>query len=389
MNQINHSDDTVKPDKEETEKNQNNLRHDAVKPDKMDKMDIEEICKRIETRDASAEDLARKHWMSVGKPLFSLGKLEDAIIQIAGIKGTPDYHLAKKGLVIMCADNGVVEEGVTQTGQEVTAVVAENFTRDMASVCLMSQVAGVHVYPVDIGIAADVPALTKSERKVAYGTRNFAKEPAMTKEEVRKAIAVGIRMVSELKEQGYDILATGEMGIGNTTTSSAVASVLLGVRVEDITGKGAGLDSEGLKRKIGVIREAIRKYEPDPEDVIDVLSKVGGLDIAGLAGVFLGGALYKIPVVIDGLISSVAALCAVRITEKARDYMLPSHVSGEPGGRIILDALELAPFLTCGMFLGEGSGAVALMPLLDMALRVYREMGTFEDIQIEKYEILN
>lgn len=282
-------------------------------------LEIEEICKRIGPADAAIMERAKKQWLSVGKPLFSLGKLEDAIVRIAGIKGTPDFHLTKKGLVIMCADNGAVEEGVTQTGQEVTAVVAENFTRDMASVCLMSKVAGVDVYPVDIGIAVDVPSLTKGERKVAYGTRNFAKEPAMTEEEVRKAIAVGIGMVSELKEQGYEILATGEMGIGNTTTSSAVAGVLLGGRVEDITGKGAGLDSEGLRRKIRVIREAIRKHEPRPDDVIDVLSKVGGLDIAGLVGVFLGGALFRIPVVIDGLISSVAALCAVRITEKARD----------------------------------------------------------------------
>ena len=351
-------------------------------------MSIEEICERIEAADELSMERAGQHWLSVGKPLFSLGKLEDAVVKIAGIKGTPDYRLDRKGLVIMCADNGVAEEGVTQTGQEVTAVVAENFTRDKASVCLMSRVAGVDLFPVDIGIASDVPGLTRSERKVAYGTRNLAKEPAMTEKEVRKAIEIGIDMVLRLKEQGYDILATGEMGIGNTTTSSAVAGVLLGARAEDITGKGAGLDKKGLKRKIAVIREAIKKHKPNPEDVIDVLAKVGGLDIAGLTGVFLGGALYRVPVVIDGLISSVAALCAARMNEKVRDYMLPSHVSGEPGGRIILDALGFSPFLTCGMFLGEGSGAVALMPLLDMALKVYREMGTFEDICIDKYEIL-
>ena len=195
-------------------------------------------------------------------------------------------------------------------------------------------------------------------------------------------------MAAGMKERGYEIIATGEMGIGNTTTSSAVASVLLGERAEDITGKGAGLDAKGLKKKITVIRHAIEKHNPDPHDVIDVLAKVGGLDIAGLTGVFLGGAIYRIPVVIDGLISSVAALCAAGITEKAGDYMLPSHVSNEPGGRTVLEALRLSPFLTCGMFLGEGSGAVALMPLLDMALKVYREMGTFEDISVERYEVL-
>ena len=351
-------------------------------------MNIEEICERIEPADASAMEEAEKRWLTVGKPLFSLGKLEDAVKRIAGIKGTSDYRLDKKALVIMCADNGVVEEGVTQTGQEVTAIVAGNFTRDMTSVCMMSKVAGVDIYPVDIGIAVDVPGLTKSGQKVAYGTRNFAKEPAMTEEEVRKAIEIGIGMVRERKEQGYEILATGEMGIGNTTTSSAVASVLLGERAEDITGKGAGLDSKGLEKKITVIRKAIEKHRPDPDNVTDVLAKVGGLDIAGLTGVFLGGAVYRVPVVIDGLISSVAALCAVRMAKKARDYMLPSHVSNEPGGQTILRALGFTPFLTCGMFLGEGSGAAALMPLLDMALKVYREMGTFEDISVDKYEIL-
>ena len=250
-----------------------------------------EICGKIEAADASAMEQARKHWMSVGKPLFSLGKLEDAIVKIAGIKGTPDYCLDKKGLIIMCADNGVVEEGVTQTGREVTAIVAENFTKGMASVCLMSRQAGVDIFPVDIGMAVDVPALTKDRQKVAYGTRNFAKEPAMTKEEVWRAIRIGIDMAAGMKERGYEIIATGEMGIGNTTTSSAVASVLLGERAEDITGKGAGLDAKGLKKKITVIRHAIEKHNPDPHDVIDVLAKVGGLDIAGLTGVFLGGAI--------------------------------------------------------------------------------------------------
>lgn len=348
----------------------------------------EEIRGKIEAADISAMEQARKRWMSVGKPLFSLGRLEDAVIKIAGIKGTPDYRLDKKGLIIMCADNGVVEEGVTQTGQEVTAIVAKNFTKGMASVSLMSKVAGVDVRPVDIGMKTDVAGLTQSERKVAYGTRNFADEPAMTEEEVWKAIRIGMDLVSEMKEQGYEIIATGEMGIGNTTTSSAVASILLGERAEDITGKGAGLNAKGLQKKITVIKDALRKYDPDPDNVTDVLAKVGGLDIAGLAGVFLGGAVCRVPIVIDGLISSVAALCAVRIAKKARDYMLPSHVSKEPGGRTVLDALGFSPFLTCGMFLGEGSGAVALMPLLDMALKVYREMGTFEDICVEKYEVL-
>ena len=252
----------------------------------------------------------------------------------------------------------------------------------------MAEVAGVDIFPVDIGMATDVSGLTVGEKKVARGTKNFAKEPAMSRQEVWKAIEVGIGIVRELREKGYGVIATGEMGIGNTTTSSAVASVLLGKDPEEVTGKGAGLTSEGLKRKIRVIREAIRTHAPYAQDVPDVLSKVGGLDIAGMTGLFLGGALYHVPVVIDGFISAVAALCAVRMVPDAAGYVLPSHVSAEPAGAMILEALHLTPFLTCDMCLGEGSGAVAVMPLLEMGLQVYRKMGSFSDIQVEQYQIL-
>ena len=252
----------------------------------------------------------------------------------------------------------------------------------------MAEVAGVDIFPVDIGMAKDVSGLTVNEKKVVRGTKNFAKEPAMSRQEVWKAIETGIGIVKELKEKGYDVIATGEMGIGNTTTSSAVASVLLRKDPEEVTGKGAGLTSEGLRRKIRVIREAIRMHEPEAQDVPDVLSKVGGLDIAGMTGLFLGGALYHVPIVIDGFISAVAALCAVRIVPNAAGYVLPSHVSAEPAGAMILEALHLTPFLTCDMCLGEGSGAVAVMPLLEMGLQVYRKMGSFSDIQVEQYQIL-
>lgn len=210
----------------------------------------------------------------------------------------------------------------------------------------------------------------------------------MTRKQAIQAVRNGIRIVEELAEKGYDILATGEMGIGNTTTSSAVVSVLLDRDVREVTGRGAGLSSEGLERKIQVIRRAIERNCPDPSDPIDVLAKVGGLDIAGLAGVFLGGALFHIPVVIDGFISSAAALCAVRMAPDCRDYMLASHKSGEPAGGMVLDALGLSPFIDCNMSLGEGSGAVAVMPLLDMGLKVYLEMSTFDEIHVEQYEEL-
>ena len=340
----------------------------------------------IRPADRKSMEEAAVHWKTVGKPLNSLGKLEDAVVRMAGIRGTADYTIRKKGLVIMCADNGVVAEGVTQTGQEVTAIVAENFTRRATSVCLMAEIAGADLFPVDIGMVSDVPAVTKPEYKVMSGTKDMLLEPAMTREQAARAVLTGIRIVEKLAGQGYDLLATGEMGIGNTTTSSAVAAVLLEQDAAEVTGRGAGLSSEGLNRKVDVIRRSIGLHHPDKEDVLDVLSKVGGLDIAGLAGVFLGGALCHIPVIIDGFISSAAALCAARLCPAAADYMMPSHKSGEPAGGMMLEALGLSPFIDCNMSLGEGSGAVAVIPLLEMGLSVYREMSTFDEIHVEQYK---
>ena len=243
---------------------------------------------KIKPLDENAMEEARAHWMTVGKPLFSLGSLEDAVIQIAGIKGTSDFELRKRGLIIMCADNGVVEEGVTQTGQEVTAIVAENFSRHETSACLMAEVAGVDIYPVDIGMITDVKNVTRKNEKTAYGTKNFAKEPAMTREQLWQAIETGIRIAGEKKQEGYDILLTGEMGIGNTTTSSAVASVLLNRDPAVMTGKGAGLDDDGLKRKIHVIEDAIGRYNLRQADVLTVMASVGGYDIAGVCVLCIG-----------------------------------------------------------------------------------------------------
>ena len=350
--------------------------------------DFKEELRKIPTVDEKAMERAAQRWNTVATPMHSLGKLEDAVIKIAGMKGSAEVKLDKKGLVIMCADNGVVAEGVTQTGQEVTAVVTENFTRRATSVCLMAERAGADLFPIDIGVAGDVPGVTVREYKVAYGTENMKNGPAMTREQAARAVLTGICIVRKLAAEGYGILATGEMGIGNTTTSSAAASVLLDRDPAEVTGRGAGLDSEGLERKISVIREAIGKNGPAREDVVDVLSKVGGLDIAGLTGVFLGGALCRIPVVIDGFISSVAALCAVRMAPDTLDYILPSHRSKEPAGEMVLKELGLSPYIDCGMNLGEGTGAVAVMPLLEMGLSVYRNMSTFEEISVEQYEEL-
>ena len=350
-------------------------------------MTLEETIRKIRPVDVAAMAAAKQHWDGLGKPLGSLGRLEKALIQIAGIQRTGDVHIDRKALVIMCADNGVVEEGVTQCGQEVTATVAENFLDEKSCVAIMCRRAGTKICPVDIGMAVDTPRVEK--RKIAYGTKNMAKEPAMTREQAIAAIEVGIAKAEELHAQGYEMLATGEMGIGNTTTSSAMTAVYLGLDVETVTGRGAGLSSHGLQRKINAIKQAIAVNQPDPEDPLDVLAKVGGLDIAGMCGLFLGGAAQQMPVVMDGFISQVAALTAVRLVPECADYILASHVSEEPGANILLKALEKDAFLTCGMRLGEGSGAVALFPILDFASDIYHKMSTFVQADIVEYQPLD
>ena len=288
--------------------------------------------------------------------------------------------------VAMCADNGVVEEGVTQTGQEVTAVVAENFLEGTTTCCVMCRQCGAELFPVDVGMVTDTKVRT--DLKVAYGTRNMTREPAMTRGQAIRGIEAGIAMAEELKEKGYQVLATGEMGIGNTTTSSAVAAVLLGKPVEDMTGRGAGLTSEGLVRKINAIKKAIALNNPDRSDAIDVLAKVGGLDIAGMAGVFIGGAALGMPVVMDGFISCVSALIAVKICPQVSDHILASHVSKEPAAQLLLKELGKEAIIHAGMCLGEGTGAVALFPMMDLSCAVYNSMSTFGDINVEQYEEL-
>ncbi|MCD7744835.1 MAG: nicotinate-nucleotide--dimethylbenzimidazole phosphoribosyltransferase [Lachnospiraceae bacterium] len=352
----------------------------------MEEVQFKQILETIDPGDGKAKELCRTRWNSIAKPLHSLGWMEDAIARIAAAQHSADVQTAKKILVPMCADNGVVAEGVTQTGQEVTAIVAENFLDEKSCAAIMCRLAGADIRPIDIGMAVDTPRVEK--RKIAYGTKNFAKGPAMTRGEEIRALMVGIDLAKELKEQGYHLIATGEMGIGNTTTSSAVASALLGVPAVEMTGRGAGLSSEGLNKKIRVIQEAIDRWKLYEEEPLAVLACVGGFDIAGIAGLFLGGALYHIPVLIDGFISSVGALLAARLCPAARDYMLATHVSKEPAARRILEALALEPALDAGMCLGEGSGAVAAFPLIDMGAEIYYQMSTFDQIQVEAYQEL-
>ncbi len=334
--------------------------------------------------DKNAMNLARKRWDSIAKPIGSLGLLEEAITKIAGLTGNADVNIQKKATVVMCADNGVVDRGVSQVGSEVTAIVAGNLTRGETCLCEMSKIANSRVIAVDVGMLVEVDGVIN--KKTARGTKDMSSEPAMTRDQAMSAINVGISMVQQLKSEGYNLLATGEMGIGNTTTASAIAAVMMDKTIAEVTGKGSGLTNAAFDIKKQVIKRAIEINKPDKNDGLDVLSKLGGFDIAAMAGMFIGGAIHRIPVLIDGIISSVAALVAKSIEPSCVCAMFASHVSAEPAGETVLDFLGLNPVLRAKMKLGEGTGAVCVMPILDMAVNVYKNMSTFSQINIEDYE---
>ena len=344
-----------------------------------------ERLKYIESTDKKFSELSHSKWNSVAKPLGSLGIFEEMVEKIAAIQQTADVDISKRTVVVMCADNGVTAEGVTQTDSEVTALCAEAIGNGTSNINVLADVYGADVIAVDIGIARDVDCVSVKNRKIMYGTGNIAKGPAMRRDEAEKAICTGMDIVRELVDLGTGIIITGEMGIGNTTTSAAVSSVLLGLSPEAVTGRGAGLSDEGLLRKVKAVRQAIEINRPDVNDAVDIISKVGGLDIAGMTGLFLGGAVYGIPVVIDGVISAVSAVLAYKLTPACIDYMLPSHVSDEPAGKLLLDMIGLRAPLEAGMRLGEGTGGAMLLPLLDGALSVYNSSHRFDDIGIERY----
>jgi nicotinate-nucleotide--dimethylbenzimidazole phosphoribosyltransferase len=339
--------------------------------------------------DEQVQRQVKERWDGIAKPLDGMGQFETLIARIGAITGKVDVDIHKKAVLVMCADNGIVAEGVSQSGQEVTTLVAESMGRQQSSVCKMAHCAGADVIPVDVGINGSETIPGVLNRKVMPGTRNFLKEPAMTEEQVIRAIAIGMEMAAFCRQQGYGILATGEMGIGNTTTSSAMAAAMLGMNgdeLETVIGRGAGLDDSGLVRKKQVIAQALQKYDFHTDETLRILSCVGGLDIAGLVGVFLGAAREHLPVVIDGVISAVAALAAERLVPGVRDYMLPSHRSKEPAAQRILQELGLEPVIDASLALGEGTGAVMMFGLLDMAMAVYHTPTTFEDISVEQYQ---
>lgn len=351
-------------------------------------MNLQERLRRIGPGDEEARNEARRRWNDCAKPLGSLGLLEKAIEDIAALTASADIRLERRAAAVLCADNGVVAQGVAQSPSSVTAVVARELAAGRTSVCRMAQAARCRVVPVDMGILdfPETPGILS--RRAGNGTGDISLGPAMTRAQAEQAVLSGMDLVRELKAQGVEILAAGEMGIGNTTTSSAVACALLDRPPEELTGRGAGLSDDGLRRKVQAVRRALERNRPCPEDPIGVLAKVGGFDLAGLCGLFLGGALYQVPVMMDGVISAAAALCALRLCPAAGKALLASHVSAEPAGRLLLEALGKRPLICAEMRLGEGTGAVAALPLLDMALAVYREAYTFEEGGLEPYRPL-
>ncbi|MCI9037864.1 MAG: nicotinate-nucleotide--dimethylbenzimidazole phosphoribosyltransferase [Oscillospiraceae bacterium] len=344
---------------------------------------LAEAVRAVQPADQGKIEAARRHWDMVAKPLHGLGLLEDTVARMAGI--APLRRDIRKCVATFCADNGVVAEGVTQTDSGVTAVVAGNMLTGAASVCCMAAVAGVEVMAVDAGMLTEIPGMRSI--KVARGTENLAQRPAMTRRQCLSVLLAGMELAGELSGR-CGLLAAGEMGIGNTTTTSAVAAVLLGRPASEVTGRGAGLSGEGLARKIAVIDRAIALHRPDPADPVDVIAKVGGYDIAAMAGFYLGCALHRVPAVMDGFISTVAALAAVRLCPHVLGALTASHLSAEPGAGYVMEALGLTPLLRLGMALGEGTGAVSAMPLIDMALRVCFDMPSFEATGIDAYQPL-
>ena len=343
-------------------------------------MDFKKLEEQMKPLDENAMDAAKARWDGIAKPVGSLGQLEYTVRTLAGIQRTANVKIDRRAVLVFCADNGVVAQGVASTPQDITAVMAGFIAQGRSTVGIMAREAHADVITVDVGMCRRVDDPNIIDRHIADGTADMTKGPAMTREQAQQAIQTGIDMVRECKANGYQMLATGEMGIGNTTTSSAVAALLLSMPFEEVTGLGAGLNSAGLERKLHAIQRAIEVNRAHICDTLDVLSKVGGFDIAAMAGAFIGGAIYDIPVVVDGLISAVSALVASRLCPSARNCMIASHVSEEPASRKILDSMSLSPVICAYMRLGEGTGAVAVLPLLDMALAVYRNLMTFDEI---------
>ena len=344
---------------------------------------IAKAISEIKPADKEAMTAAKERQAQLAKPPGSLGVLEALSIRVAGMTGKIHNKAEKCRIVVLCADNGVCDEGVSCTPQSVTLSQTINLTRGMTGASSLAKHFGDEIVVVDVGVMSDYNCPAVINRKIAYGTKNFYIEPAMTREEAENAICVGLEMADKCAEEGVDAIGVGEMGIGNTTTSAAILSAFTNTPAEITAGKGGGLLDEAYRHKIDVINEAIAKHKPDTNDAIDVISKVGGLDIAAMCGVFLGAAKNRIPVVIDGFISIVAALCAVKLCPNVKDYLIASHASFEPGYVLAMKELGLEAPLLMGMRLGEGSGCPIMFRVLDAAFAIMNEMATFDEASID------
>ncbi|MEN6390970.1 MAG: nicotinate-nucleotide--dimethylbenzimidazole phosphoribosyltransferase [Syntrophomonas sp.] len=341
---------------------------------------LEKTLYSIGKPDHLSAEMASMRLDSLTKPPGSLGVLEKIAIKLAAIQCKPLPELSQKVVMVMAGDHGVVEEGVSAFPQEVTPQMVLNFLYEGAAINVLSKLAGAKVVVTDVGVMGEpIQHANLKVRKIRQGTRNMAREAAMTREETVAAIKVGIELVNEEIKQGATLVGTGEMGIGNTTPSSAILAAFSGMDVELLTGKGTGVNENSLAKKKQVIKKALEINRPDPGDPLDVLAKVGGLEIAALTGVVLGAAAHRIPVVIDGFISSAAALVAYQLNEDSVNYMFASHLSQEPGHRIILELMGLSPMLHLDLRLGEGTGAVLAFNLFDAAVKIIHEMATFEE----------
>ncbi|HPS02946.1 MAG TPA: nicotinate-nucleotide--dimethylbenzimidazole phosphoribosyltransferase [Candidatus Sumerlaeota bacterium] len=345
---------------------------------------LEQTLQSIDTPNAAVEEAARERLRQQARPAGSLGMLETLSARLAGIAGTLNVHLNQKVIVTCAGDHGVVAEGVSRFPQEVTKLMVLNFVNDGASINVLARHAGARVCVADLGVNCDFsPDLPIFHKKVAHGTGNLAVEPAMTREQAIRSLEAGIEIVEELLQQGpLDILGTGDMGIANTTPSSAIIAAFSGLEASEVTGRGTGIDDSALQNKIRVINQALKHHQPNPDDALDVLAKVGGLEIGGLAGLVLGAAAHGIPVVCDGLISTAGALVACKLAPRAKAYLFASHRSVEVGHRFMHQQLNLEPILDFGMRLGEGTGAALAMEILDASTRVLADIKTFDEVAI-------
>lgn len=343
-------------------------------------MMLEELIASVAPLDSTAMSAAEKRQAELAKPPGSLGRLEALSVQLAGITGKVHNEIRKKHLLVFAADNGVVEEGVSSAPQSVTLQQTVNLTRGKTGAAVLCRHFGCGITVCDVGVNADIRDTAVLNRKIAYGTQNIARGAAMAREQAVTALLTGAALAESAEA---DVLGVGEMGIGNTTTSSAVLAVLLNAEAEVVTGKGGGITEESFRKKKAVIRQAIAVNRPDRDDVIDVLSKVGGFDLAAMCGAFIGAAASRRPVVIDGFISAVAALCAVRLCPNVRGYLIPSHASYEIGYRLAMEAMDLPPMLLLEMRLGEGSGCPLAFEVLSAACAVMNHMATFDQAGID------